>query len=391
MSRSPSTRTTASALLTLALALTACQIVPQLATTPSQTPTATQTEPPVPPTPSPVPTTGSPGTLSPTPTGMIGPENYPENVNPLTGLEVADPSVLERRPLAIKVSNYPPVVRPQSGLTLADIVYEHLAEGGVTRFTAIFYANDAQKVGSIRSGRLIDLEIPLMYDAFFAYSGSSEGVREKIRAAEFFPERVISPDFGYGEPYFRRFPEEGKAFEHTLFASTFDLWAWADQQGINQRPDLEPGMTFNNQPPQGGTPATSLTVEFSNTSIAWLYNASSGKYLRSTDGVPHTDALTKQQLAFENVILVSAEHVEDTTILEDNVGGGHYSIEIQIWGEGPVTIFRDGQRYEGRWHRAERSDMLTFTDLEGNVLPLRPGTSWFLMVPVDFDRIRVEP
>ena len=91
--------------------------------------------------------------VAPLPEGIIGPTNFPENVNPLTG-ETVDPSVLARRPLAIKISNAPAIVRPQSGLNSADLVFEHYAEGGLTRFTAVFYSKDADPVGSIRSGRI---------------------------------------------------------------------------------------------------------------------------------------------------------------------------------------------------------------------------------------------
>ncbi|HLU11669.1 MAG TPA: DUF3048 domain-containing protein, partial [Oceanobacillus sp.] len=81
-------------------------------------------------------------TPEPTPTaipGLIGPEFAP-NVNPLTGLTVDDPAILERRPMVVKISNAPPLVRPQAGLNAADIVFEHYAEGGLTRFSAIFYS-----------------------------------------------------------------------------------------------------------------------------------------------------------------------------------------------------------------------------------------------------------
>ena len=63
------------------------------------------------------------------------------------------------------------------------------------------------------------------------------------------------------------------------------------------------------------------------------------------------------------------------------MGGGHYSIEIQVWGEGPATLFRDGLRYEGRWQRNDSKNMLTFTDLDGNVLPFKPGNTWVEVVP----------
>ncbi|RMF28798.1 MAG: DUF3048 domain-containing protein, partial [Chloroflexi bacterium] len=119
----------------------------------------------------------------------------------------------------------------------------------------------------------------------------------------------------------------------------------------------------------------------------WEYDETLGKYRRFTDGQVHTDELTGEQLTAANVIVVYANHVE-TDILEDMVGGGHYSIEIQIWGEGPVTVFRDGLMFQGTWKRWAREEMLTFWDAEGNPIPLKPGNSWFQLVPLDF-QIRV--
>ncbi len=312
--------------------------------------------------------------------------DFPPDVNPLTGEKVEDVRVLERRPLAIKISNSPPIVRPQAGLSFADLVFEHYAEGGVTRFTAVFLGHDAEKVGSIRSGRLIDLEIPAMYKAMFAYSGSSGGVKERIRNADFFPDRVISPDFGVGAPVFVRIPAEGKAFEHTLFTSTQALWQLTEQRGLNQRQDLR-GMVFSESPPAGGQPARYVEIPYAASPAAWEYDEALGKYRRFTDGQVHTDELTGEQLTAANVIVVYANHVE-TDILEDMVGGGHYSIEIQIWGEGPVTIFRDGLMFQGVWKRWAREEMLTFWDAQGNPIPLKPGNSWFQLVPLDF-QIRV--
>lgn len=315
----------------------------------------------------------------PTPQGLIGPP-FPENVNPLTGETVDDPAVLNRRPIAVKISNYPPVVRPQSGVNNADLVFEHYAEGGVTRFTAIFYGKDASPVGSIRSGRFIDLELPSMYDAGFAYSGSSGPVRLLIRDSLFF-DRVISPDFGHGGFY--RIEDPNKAFEHTLFTDTPQLHAILRERGLDTRPQFATNMVFSGEPPAGGTPATGIEVGYIGTNVYWSYDPASNRYLRSTDGQPHLDANTGEQLSFRNVVVVGAHH-QDTDILEDQVAGGHYSIEIQIWIEGPVSIFRDGQRFEGRWRRQLENDMLTFYDLEGNLLPLGVGNSFVQVVPLGF-------
>ncbi|MCB8944091.1 MAG: DUF3048 domain-containing protein [Ardenticatenaceae bacterium] len=319
--------------------------------------------------------------------GLIGPDNFPDNVNPLTGEIVSDPAVLARRPLAIKISNAPPIVRPQSGLNSADLLFEHYAEGGLTRFTAVFYSHDADPVGSVRSGRLLDLEIPKMYDAGFAFSGASGPLKILFRESPFF-DRVVSPDYAHGG--FFRVEDPNKAFEHTLFTSTANLRWILDQRGQNTPPQFHSGMSFRAAPLAPGTPATSLEVGYQGTNVFWTYNAADGRYYRWADGNPHLDANTNQQVNFKNVIVLAAHH-EDTDILEDNVGGGHYSIQIQIWGEGPVSIFRDGQRFDGLWHRNNPDDMLTFTDADGNILPLAPGNSFFQIVPLGFDQLLVTP
>jgi hypothetical protein len=295
--------------------------------------------------------------------------------------------VLAQRPLAIKISNAPAIVRPQSGLNNADLVFEHYAEGGLTRFTAVFYSHDADPVGSVRSGRLIDLEIPKMYDAAFAYSGSSGPVRLMFRDSEFF-DRIISPDFGHGG--FFRVETPGKAFEHTLFTSTGNLRFILDQRGQNTPPQFQNGMAFSHEPLTPGEPARQIEIGYDGTYVTWAYGEGDGRYTRWTDGQPHLDANTGQQLSFKNIIVLAAHH-EDTDILEDNVGGGHYSIQIQIWGEGPVSVFRDGVRVNGRWQRNDPNDMFTFTDLDGNILPLAPGNSFIQLVPLGFTNLIVSP
>ena len=321
----------------------------------------------------------------PIPEGVMGPHNFPANVNPLTGETVSNPAVLARRPLAIKVSNAPAIVRPQSGLNSADLVFEHYAEGGLTRFTAVFYSKDADPIGSIRSGRLIDLEIPKMYDAAFNYSGASGPVRLMFQDSEFF-DRIISPDFGHGG--FFRVEDPNKAFEHTLFTSSYNLRAILDQRDQNKPPQFQNGMVFSQEPLFPGEPARQIELGYDGTYVTWAYGASNGRYTRWTDGEIHLDANSGQQLSFKNIIVLAAHH-QDTDILEDHVGDGHYSIQIQAWGEGPVSIFRDGQRIDGRWHRADPHDMLTFTDLEGNILPLAPGNSFFQIIPLGFDRLTI--
>jgi hypothetical protein len=327
-------------------------------------------------------------TATPNPEPIGGPE-FPPDVNPLTGLPVADPAALERCPLAIKISNSPAVVRPQAGLDQADLVFEHYAEGGVTRLTAVYLGQTPSMVGSVRSGRLIDLEIPAMFKALFVYSGTSAGVGRKYAASDLWPDQLARPGTA-GAAFYRR--DLPKALEHTLFVNPTALWAEAERRGISERQDLR-GMTFDPDPPPGGGAAREVDILYRAgiSQVHWVFNPSDGRYRRWQGGSNHREELTGAQLSAANVIVVAANHV-DTDILEDTWGGGHWSIEIQIWGEGPVSIFRDGRRYDGIWRRQDRHDLLSFWTKDGSQrIPLKPGNSWFQMVPLGFTGLEVSP
>lgn len=318
-----------------------------------------------------------------TPEGQIGPDYYPPDVNPLTGEQVSDPAVLERRPIAVKVSNYPACVRPQDGLASADLVFEHYAEGGATRFTAVFLGRDARAVGSIRSARLIDVEIPAMYRAMLALSGASDGVLNRLKSSDF-SERLLMPGLEVGCPPFCRRPINAvpcQELEHTLFTATAWLWQATEAAGLNGRQDLR-GLTFNLTPPPGGQPGPLVTVAYTASYVVWGYSETAGRYVRYQDGFVHRDRLTGEPLTAANVIVLFANHVS-TDILENRFGA--YSTEIQLWGSGPALLFRDGQRYGGTWVRHRREDALTLTDAAGQVLPLGPGPTWYQIVGLTSD------
>jgi hypothetical protein len=375
----------------------------------TETPVSTSTRRPVTPTTAASPTASAsptPGvpTITPSPTLDTRIQTtFAPDEDPLTGLKVADPNVLNRRPLAIKVSNYPPEVRPQRGLSQADLVFEHILEG-VTRLTAVFYSQTPELVGSVRSARYLDLEIAQMYRPFFAYSGSSGGIRLKIANAPWF-NRVMSPDFGVpesGNP-FVRIPEVSKYYEHTLFAKPLLLYMWAQDHGLdNLRPELK-GMAFSDLPFGPSHSAFTVTIPYAWRSprpteiVRWRYDAATGLYLRSADGEPQVDTNNHQPISAANVIVVYANHVTDCTIQENPLSidpdcqqPGQFSIQIQIWGEGPVQIIRDGKVQSGHWVRAKPEDMLTFVGADGKPLPLKRGNSWFQMVPLD-EQVQVEP
>ena len=327
---------------------------------------------------------------------QFGPDNFPPDVNPLTGLKVSEVSVLERRPLAIKVSQFPRRVRPQSGLSLADVVFEHYAEAGVTRMTAIFLGQDAPKVGSIRSARLIDTVLGEAYHAMLVTSGSGQGTLERLYRTNF-ANRIIAEATGYNEcpPLCREGPAEST---DNLFASTAEVWAIATQLGLNERQELR-GMAFFPMPPGGGQPAATIHIDFqlNYNIVEWRYDTATGLYVRWVDTdvegelAPHTDALNNAQLTAANVVVLYVHH-QSTDLVEDFGTEGHCGYEIQLWGSGPAKVFRDGQIYEATWVRLAQSDLIGLIGPDHVALALKPGNTWFEVIdldsPTEFDAQR---
>jgi hypothetical protein len=306
------------------------------------------------------------------------------DVCPLTGLPVSDPALLERRPLAIKIQNAT-ISRPQYGLPEADIVYEHLSEAGITRFTGIYLCQDVQKIGSTRSARFIDLEIPAMYKSLMAFSGTSAGLYPKFLNADFYDREFC---YGWGlhaEGFYRdkELREQGIPIEHTLFADPAKIWEIADEQGINEPQELR-GMHFSDSVPEGGQPATHIHIPYPHRDmiVDYRYDPEIGAYLRWDGGEEHIDAVSGEQISVTNVIVLYATHV-DTDIYEDEPRRNHPSVQIQLWGTGPVVVFRDGQAFEGLWARPKRENMVVFRDPTGQIpIPLKPGNTWIELVPL---------
>jgi hypothetical protein len=342
-------------------------------------PTAAPTE-----TPSPMATT-PPATATPEPQAAAAvsdttasPVALGENVNPYTGLVVDDPGVLQRKPLLIKVANTAEV-RPQSGLSQADVVVEHLSEGSITRFTALFLSNAPEKVGSVRSCRLIDIELPVMFDAALTCSGTSPGVKPLMRNSYAHQNNLtMISDFGPYEcancPMYR---VRGRSAPHNLFANSLNAWNELDKRGVNA-PSTFRAWTFDANPP-AGKETREVDVAFRSGTVGWNYDAGSGKWLRTLRNEQQVDAENREKISADNVVLVYAHH--QTTLIQEDVGGSR-SIEIQVWGEGPVRIFRDGREIGGRWKRGASVGEFEFFDVNGNTIPLKPGNTWIEMVPI---------
>jgi hypothetical protein len=366
-------------LIIVFLLSSACMPTAQLLPTPTATATFTPAYTPTPAvTDTPTPTQTPQPTATPDyPPEGYGPSNFPPEVDPLTGLKVTDPSRLERRPLIIKVSNLPRTVRPQWGLSLADIVYEYYTEEGSTRYAAIFLGQDAEQVGSIRSGRLFDDNLIRMYKGVFAFGSADFRVLRKLFNSDY-ANRLIF-EWTVACPAMCRYDPKGLNY---LVANTKVLSTAVTSKGIpNGRQNLD-GMTFQYQIPANGTPATHLFARYSSAIYnRWDYDAAQGRYLRfsetqndPTNGQNEvykqlTDRLNNQAIAADNVVVLMMPHSYYLRTPE--------ILQMDFSGTGVAYAMREGQIYKLTWHRPTADSVVSLTFDDGRPYAMKPGTTWY--------------
>lgn len=294
------------------------------------------------------------------------------NVNPLTGLPVSDPSVLQRRPLMVRVGNDVGARQGQIGLNSADIVYEEITEWWVTRFTAIYLANAPAAVGPVRSARLLNVQLVPQYQGALAHSGGSDPVRWEISQAPL----VNLDEFYNAAPYFYR---EGEGWATRLAINTQAARDYMRNKSLDAPVDL-PAFFFSNTLDEGGEPGPDMYIPYprSTSFTEWHYDPASGKYLRWISGYPLYDA-AGGQVAADNVIVYFADHLA-TDIVEDT--NGATSIRIFMNGFNAAWLFRDGRLYRGFWQtQGDRPPYFTYPD-DRKPYHLKPGNTWIEVVPL---------
>lgn len=386
-------------LFVLAGCARATPIPPTATARPSETPVPTRTPTPLPPTATLVPTrTLTPtATIPPYPLEGIGPSNFPAGYDPLTGLEVADASRLERRPLVIKVENLPREHRPQSGLSFADIVYEYYTEQGGTRFAAVYYGQDAERVGPIRSGRFFDIQLVQMYKGIFIFGSAYYEVWNRILNTDFANRLVVENQFSC--PALCRFEPQGR---NLLVANTKDMADYLKKASINNARQNLDGMFFQMAPQSGGQPATQIFLRYSGAIYnRWDYDAASNRYTRFEETqndvnrnnevyAQLTDQLTGKPIAADTVVTLCVPHryfkqtaeMDVVDILPSPSGGPVVSCDGKNYpgGSGPAYVARDGQMYAVTWVRQKNTDLLSLVGADGKPFPFKPGQTWFEVI-----------
>ncbi len=308
----------------------------------------------------------------------VGPKSYPRDINSLTGLPYANEEERLRRNLIVKVSNWPPAVRPQHAINQADLVYEMESEGGVTRFAAIFRSKAPEKVGSVRSARLVDMELLTMYAALLAYSGTSGPVREiyKEHVNRFL---LLSPSLGDNcerAGFCRDQTVSDRGYEHTLFGDTQQMWQTATRRDVNIG-FRATGFAFDLAPDEGGGDVNDIYINWYNrTNTRWQYDEGSRRYLRYSDGLPHYDAADEAQLWADNLVMLQVSHNRRPDLFEP--GAINESYEVALWGGGRAYVMREGRLYEGYWQRLSqnRGVALSLVYGDGTPIMLKPGRTW---------------
>ncbi|MCL6472615.1 MAG: DUF3048 domain-containing protein [Firmicutes bacterium] len=296
-----------------------------------------------------------PGMRKPIPTTTIG----RTETCPLTGEKVSTRA--NRVPFAVCIDNIAQA-RPQSGLDKADIIYEVSTEAGIPRFLAIYYCGGADRIGPVRSARTYFISLAKQFNAVLVHAGGSPQSLRQISEGEI---RSLN-EFKFREAYFR---DRSRRAPHNLFTTTARLSAAAADAGFSG-PVRVKGPSFDGDR-AAGIEARAITIPFPTTTVSYNYDPVSGDYLRSMNGVAHTDAVTREQLRAKNVVVqFTKQRVIDTA----------GRLDIDLVGDGRAIFFIGGRRIEGRWIRPSESEPFLYKDSDGNTIKLNRGQTWVEIV-----------
>lgn len=298
---------------------------------------------------------------------------------PLSGLPTR-PELAHRRPLAVIIDNFDPDARPQAGLNRASAVFETVAEGGITRFMAIYLEKDAPIVGPVRSARIYFDAWAAGLHAIYAHAGGNNDALAELPRLGTISNvdglAMHAPNPFSWDIYWR---STDRVAPHNFYTSTAHLRAYADATAhadvnpvVPTIPHKEPAAWWVR--PKGGWIHISFSTD--SYSVQYRYDPRCNCYARSMNGQPHIDAFSLRQIAPTNVVVLSAGVVADPA--SDTPG----SVNVQSRGFGRALYFRDGTVAQGFWHKGSAQDPLSLLDARGQPVAFDPGQTWFEVVPI---------
>lgn len=299
-----------------------------------------------------------------------------------------------RRPLAVMIENHTES-RPQSGLSSADIIYEAVAEGGITRFMGVYLCNlkDVQ-IGPVRSARTYFLDWLSEYDALYAHVGGANtpGPANALGQIVKYGIKDLN-QFSIGFPTFwRDYQRLGRAVatEHTMYSTTQKLWeigakrGWkvSDEDGVKWNDKFVP-WKFKDDGKEGVKvegDAAKIAVDFwsgySDYSVTWNYDQACNCYKRQNGGASHLDLNTNTQLAAKNIVVQFQRESRANDGYEGNV-----HLLYGTTGTGKALVFQDGKVVIGKWVKNSRAGRTKFLDAKGQEIVFNRGLIWIQTVP----------
>jgi hypothetical protein len=285
----------------------------------------------------------------------------------LSGLPVA-PSVNKRPVTAVMVENSTDA-RPQSGLSQSMVVFEAIAEGGVTRFMALYQDTSPDNVGPIRSARPYYIQWALGFDAGYAHVGGSPDALSDIKTWN-----VRDLDQFYNGNSYHRITT--RPAPHNVYTGISTLNQLENSKGYSSSKFTGFVRKLHATPSKQPTAASiDLTLSGPAYNVHYDYAAATNSYNRSEGGAPQIDANTNTQISPKVVV---AMVIPETNGALD-ASGAYYS-DYTVIGSGPVYIFQDGIVTSGTWTKSSNTSQITFTDANHQAIKLDPGQTWLTAV-----------
>jgi len=285
---------------------------------------------------------------------------------------VVDSAVANRRTVAAMIENSPDA-RPQTGLTNADVVYEAVTEGGITRFMGIFQQTYPDKAGPIRSARSYFIDWLSEYDSFYIHAGGSPTALSRIS------EYGIK-DYPHNSDSYHREPQAGLASEHTLYVDVSKVFEYGQsKKGWSNTYDVSP---WQFKDPSEVQPESTppITIDFTSASykVVWSYDSATKKYYREMAGSAHKDKVTGDSISASTVITMTVPRSSNPPY---SGTGKESEWTMETLGTGTAVVFLDGTRIDGTWKKASRTEKTRFYDSAGAEIRLNRGKIWIEVVP----------
>lgn len=297
-------------------------------------------------------------------------------VCPLTGQRPPGGKIPQRPALAVKIGN-DPASRPQSGLDQADIVYEEMAEGGITRYMAVFQCQQAPLIGPIRSVRWDDWHILQQYGhPILAYSGGITYWMSAVAALPwiFDANGSIYPTANAFYRYNSASLPASQGAPYNYYSSSQMLYA-LDPKNTTPPPQM---FRYSARPPAGSTPDSAVSIPFSSASdVVWKWDGAKGYWVRLYGTSPDVDPNGAQFHADDVVVQMVATQPGPY----DESGPDSPDVESITTGSGPAYVLRNGMVEKGTWSRPTLADITKFTFPNGKAITFEPGNTWFEVVP----------